>query len=245
MQSDSTPRREFLGQIAASAMVLAGACASPRAGQSTTPSPTPTSPPPQSGGPQAPTVWDDSWFGRLTAKHKAVFDSPQIDGGLVLINASGYVRGMRDAAGAAVHDVQAVIVIRHVAIPMAFNDAMWKKYEIGKDEKIKPSPSEDWATRNPYVSAGGRGGAPVGGPASADRPQANFAWFASYGHILLGCDLATRTYANTIAKNLKLEQREVYEELKANLIPGIILQPTGVYAALRAQEAGCHYIRST
>jgi intracellular sulfur oxidation DsrE/DsrF family protein len=33
--------------------------------------------------------------------------------------------------------------------------------------------------------------------------------------------------------------------LKANLIPGVILQPSGVYAAHRAQEAGCTYIRST
>ena len=61
---------------------------------------------------------------------------------------------------------------------------------------------------------------------------------------LLACDLATRNYSNVIARNFKLEQRAVYEELKANLVPGFILQPTGVYAALRAQEAGCAYLRS-
>ena len=245
MPNDFTQRREFLGQIAASAMVLAGACASPGAGQSTTPSPVTGSTPPQSGGAQGATEWDDSWFGRLTAKHKAVFDSPQIEDGLVLANASGYILGMRDAAGAGDHDVQAVIVIRHGAIPMAFNDAMWQKYEIGKDKKIKAARSDDWATSNPYLSGGGRRGGSAGTTGSADRPQANFAWFASHGHILLGCDLATHNYANVIARNFKLEQRNVYEELKSNLIPGIILQPTGVYAALRAQEAGCLYIRST
>ena len=71
------------------------------------------------------------------------------------------------------------------------------------------------------------------------------AWLGSHGHILLGCDLATRNYSNVIARNFKVDQRAVYEELKANLVPGLILQPTGVYAALRAQEAGCAYIRST
>ena len=246
MSEDSTPRREFLGQIAASAMVLAGAaCATPGGGQAPTPSPTPASP----GGSQTPAQWDDSWFGRLAVKHKAVFDSPQIEDGLVLANASGYIRGMQDAIGAGEHDVRAVVVIRHAAIPMAFNDAMWSKYEIGKDKKIKAPRSEDWVTRNPYLAGGGgRGGGaagPSGAGASADRPQANFAWLASHGHILLGCDLATRNYSNVIARNFKLEQRAVYDELKANLIPGLILQPTGVYAALRAQEAGCAYIRST
>jgi hypothetical protein len=241
MSSDSTPRREFLGQIAASAMVLAGAaCATPGGGQAAATSPAPNASP---GGSQAPAQWDDSWFGRLTARHKAVFDSPQIEDGLVLANASGYIRGMREAAAAGDHDVQAVVVIRHAAIPMAFNDAMWQKYEIGKDKKIKAPRSEDWAIRNPYLASGsGRGGGAVD---SADRPQANFSWLASHGHILLGCDLATRNYSNVIARNFKLEQRAVYDELKANLIPGMIQQPTGVYAALRAQEAGCAYIRST
>jgi hypothetical protein len=244
MSNDSTPRREFLGQIAASAMVLAGACGSAGGGQSTT-TPVPSATPPQSGGVPGAPAWDDSWFGRLTAKHKAVFDSPQIEDGLVLANASGYIRGMIDAAGAGDHDVQTVIVIRHAAIPMAFTDTMWQKYEIGKDKKIKAPRSDAWATRNPYLSGGGRGGGSGGTTASTDRPQASFAWLASHGHILLACDLATHNYANTVARNFKLEQRDVYEELKANLIPGMILQPTGVYAALRAQEAGCDYIRST
>jgi hypothetical protein len=241
MTNDSTPRRDFLGQIAASAMVLAGAACAAPAAQVPASGPTPAGAPPS--GSQA-TQWDDTWFARLTAKHKAVFDSPEIEDGLVLANASGYIRGMHDAAGADERDVHAVVVVRHHAVVMAFNDAMWQKYAIGKDKQIKTPRSEEWATRNPYVTGGGgRGGAAAAD--SPDRPQANFAWLASHGHTLLACDLATRNYANTIARNQKLEQRAVYDELKANLVSGFILQPTGVYAALRAQEAGCGYIRST
>lgn len=241
------PRREFLGQVAASAIVLAGAaCAHPSAGQATTQAtpanaptarPEPPTPPPVSS---APVHWDDSWFAKLTAKHKAVFDSPQIEDGLVLANATGYIRGMRDALAAGENDVQTVIVIRHAAIPMAFNDAMWEKYQIGKDKKIKEGRSDNWATHNSYLNgSAGRGGATPG------APTPSLAWLGSHGHILLGCDLATRNYANVIARNFDVDQRAVYEELKANLVPGMILQPTGVYAALRAQEAGCAYIRST
>jgi hypothetical protein len=234
MSSESTPRREFLGQIAASAIVFAGAgCASPAAAATSAAAPAGA---PSSGA--RSTQWDDSWFARLTAKHKAVFDSPQIEDGMAVANASFFVSGMRDAAGAGEHDVQAVVVVRHQAIPMAFNDAMWQKYEIGKDKKIKAPGSDDWATRNPWIA--GRRAAP-----DSAEPQANFTWLAAHGHILLACDRATRNYANTIARNFKLEQKAVYDEIKANLVPGFILQPTGVYAVLRAQEAGCAYIRST
>jgi hypothetical protein len=149
---------------------------------------------------------------------------------------------MRDAIAAGENDVQAVVVIRHAAIPMAFNDAMWEKYEIGKDKKIKDERTDSWATHNPYLNGGSNRG---GAAPSADRPTPTFAWLTAHGHILLGCDLATQNYANTIARNFKVDQRAVYEELKANLVPGMILQPNGVYAALRAQEAGCGYMKST
>ena len=232
----STPRREFLGQIAASAVVLASAaCSTPiSAGQTNTaPAPAPSPAPP------VPVHWDDSWFTRLTAKHKAVFDSPAIEEGLAVAQAAGYIRGMRDAVAAAADDVQTVVVMRHAAIPMVFNDAIWAKYSLGKELKVKDYPSEKWATRNPWLTAATPNKAPP------DRPQSTLAWLSSHGHILLGCDLATRGYAGEIAERTKVDSHVVYEELKANLVPGVILQPTGVYAVHRAQEAGCSYIRST
>jgi hypothetical protein len=233
-----TARREFLGQIAASAIVLAGAaCTTPMNAVQPTPVPTPS---PSPAAPPAPVHWDDSWFARLTAKHKAVFDSPEIDDGLAVAQASGYIRGMRDAAAAGENDVQAVVVVRHAAIPMVFNDVMWAKYSLGKELKVKDYPSEKWATRNPWAAR-----AASENRAPSDRPQANFAWLSSHGHVLLGCDLATRGYANVIGDRTKTDWHTVYEELKANLVPGVILQPTGVYAVHRAQEAGCTYIRST
>jgi hypothetical protein len=245
----TTLRRDFLGQIAASAIVLAGtACASPAAtATQSAPAPAGPSANPQSNGrgvgplPQPPSTWDDSWFGKLTAKHKAVFDSPEINDGLVLSNASGYIRGMRDAIGAGENDVQTAIVLRHVAVVMFLNDAMWSKYELGKLRNVKDEGTEKWATKNPF--AGALTSRPAAG--TADRPQATLNWFASRGHIILGCDLATRNLSGVLARQVKGESRAVYEELKANMIAGVILQPTGVYACLRAQEAGCGFFKST
>jgi hypothetical protein len=44
-----------------------------------------------------------------------------------------------------------------------------------------------------------------------------------------------------LARKVKGQQRAIYEELKANLISGVILQPSGIYAVHRAQEAGCSF----
>ena len=237
-QQPPTPRREFIGQLAASAIVLAGgACATPTAVSQTAPAPAPA---PRAQLARTPVHWDDSWFGRLTAKHKAVFDSPEIEDGLVLFHAVGYVNGMRDALAVADGDTQAVVVVRHSAIPMAFNDAMWLKYDFGKQEKVKDLNGK-WARRNPYADAPPEPSRPGGG----SRQRYDMAWLVSHGHVLLGCDLATRGQAGLIAQRTKGESKAIYEELKANLVPGVILQPTGVYAVHRAQEAGCTYIRST
>ncbi|HEX4685033.1 MAG TPA: hypothetical protein VH277_20110 [Gemmatimonadaceae bacterium] len=221
--AQGTARRQFLGQIAASALVLAGgACATPAAVASGgTQGPGPTSGTASRSGGQ--TAWDDTWTTRLTAKHKAVFDSPEIDDGLALSHATSYVRAMHDALGS--DDAQTVVVIRHHAIPLIFNDAMWTKYPIGEDKNVKDR-SGQWATKNPHTSQ------------IATQLLAR-------GHIVLGCDLATRNYSGVLAGKAHGDRNAIYEELKANLIPGVILQPTGVYAAHRAQEVGCTYIRST
>lgn len=240
--SDSpTHRREFLGQVAASAIVLAGAaCATPMSAAQTAATPSPSQP-----GTTPASKWDDSWTTRLTSRHKAVFDSPEIaeNATLGVSQATRYINGVHDALGA---EAQTVVVIRHQSIPFAFNDAMWEKYGIGEQAKVKIG--DAWATKNPLSGPRpGRGGANANAnnSANADRPQSNLAWLASHGHILLGCDLATRGYAQTLADKTKSTMQAVYDELKANLVTGMILQPNGVYAILRAQEAGCVYMRST
>jgi hypothetical protein len=228
--SNSSDRREFLGHLAASAIVLAGtACAAPMSATQTAVAPTGA----------APTgKWDDSWFGRLTAKHKAVFDSPKIDQNTTLgpFQAVRYINGMMDALGARLSEIQTVVVIRHQAIPFAFNDAMWEKYPIGESYKVMSGDKP--ATKN-LLLAPRTNRAPV-----AERPQGNLEWFASNGHILLGCDLATQGLAQAVAEKAKVPQQTVLEDLRKNTVPGMILQPNGVYAVHRAQEAGCTFIMS-
>jgi hypothetical protein len=239
----STPRREFLGQIAVSALALAGtACASATVSSQTAAAPAATPGQPRVR-PQIPQTWDDSWSARLTAaKHKAVFDMPQLQDAEALDHAALWLDGLRTALGAAPGDAQAAIIIRHAGVVAAFNDAMWSKYEIGKVRKFKDDSTGTWAVRNPFASpAPARPGAPPARSSRPDRPGDTLDWFAQYGHPLLACNVATLGMSSILAKKVNGQINAIYDELKANLIPGVILQPSGIYALHRAQEAGCSF----
>jgi hypothetical protein len=66
------------------------------------------------------------------------------------------------------------------------------------------------------------------------------------GAIVLACNLALGFFASTvIAKVDKVDGDEAKRRAKAALLPGVVLQPSGIFAVARAEEAGCHYIRAT
>ena len=54
-----------------------------------------------------------------------------------------------------------------------------------------------------------------------------------------------RGAASRIAKKESLETDAARARAKTQLLPGAILQPNGIFAALRAQEAGCNYINAS
>lgn len=217
-----TPRREFLGQLATAAVALAGtACAAPAIASSQgAPTPASAAPP---RAPASKTVFDDSWTQRLTAKHKAVFDSPEIFGGAALYQAELWASGFKEMYSLADADTQAVLVLRHAAVPMVFNDTIWSKYQIGKLRKVK-SDNGAWATSNPYTKSLA---------AAHDR-----------GSIILGCNLAAMGVAATIARATNQDVELVRQDIRNNLVPGALLMPSGIFAVHRAQEAGCTYQRA-
>jgi hypothetical protein len=42
-----------------------------------------------------------------------------------------------------------------------------------------------------------------------------------------------------------MEQADVYEEIKQNLLANATLMPTGIFGMLLAQEKGCSLLKST
>lgn len=214
-------RREFLGQLATAAVAIAGSAyaGSGASAQAALPS----------------RKWDDAWVARITGRHKAVFDAPEIAGGVIVTNAWVWMKGFKDVYGLSDNDLSAVLVIRHAAIAMALDDEMWAKYELGRNEKVRDERSGKWAIRNPFWRT-----AP-----DESSSEFNLESLQKRGAILMACDLAVGAVARRIAQRTKQEARVVREEVNGHLLPGLTLAPSGVFATMRAQEAGCAFLRST
>lgn len=240
-QDSVTPRRQFIGELAAGAAALAAIACSPTAAAATASSqaPTPAAPPSapkhSSMPEQSEIKWDTSWMERITAKHKVVFDSPEINDGDALYNAAGYFDWVKDVFKTGDSDSSIVVVLRHAAVPMLYNDAMWAKYDFGAQTKTTDPSTKKAAKRNVFYKRLDKNGK----PATGDDGAASIAALTSRGVIFLGCDRATRAYATQIADKTKQQESAVYEELRQNLVPTATLMPTGIFATLLAQEAGC------
>ena len=245
----NTPRRAFLGELAVGAAALAAAACTPAAhATAASQAPAPATPAPAQsqaeqpsmGLPTPPSTWDSSWMSRITAKHKAVFDSPEIEEGTALYHAMSYLGSVKDVFGTGDSDASVVVVLRHRAVPLLFNDAMWAKYDIGAATKTMDKGGKP-ATRNTYyqnVDA-------QGNPKDDTRPAPMIKALSARGVIFIGCDMATRGFSSRAAAAKKLPVQQVYDEIRANLVPGATLMPTGVFGMLMAQEAGCSLMKST
>lgn len=242
-----TPRREFLGQLAATAVTIAGAAAcAPAAMSQATAAPVPATGGGSTGAPAAtsaatsaatPRKWDDAWATRLTAKHRAVFDAPEVADGTVLFNAYVYMRSFGEVYGAPDGDIQAVLVARHRAVPLMLGDAMWERYELGREVRARDEKTGKWARRNPFA---------VGDPGDTNAmPGLSLSALRERGALLLVCNLALGNLGGRLAARTKQDAATVRAELRGALLPGVEIVPSGVFGVMRAQEAGCTYMRST
>src|SRR6478752_2225910 len=137
----STPRRDFLGWLGASTVLAAAG--SPLRATPRPAAPAPSLPLPVTG------EWDMSWVDRLQGKYKAVFDSPAVSEGDALFRAVMWRSQHKEVYGTDPANTNAVIVIRHAAIPLAMNDAYWERYKIGKELKMKDPETRKWMAVNP------------------------------------------------------------------------------------------------
>ena len=178
-----------------------------------------------------------SWVDRVQGKYRAVFDSPEVAEGSAVFRAVMWRNQHQDVYGTAPTDLGAVLVIRHEAISLAMSDAYWDRFEIGKQEKLKDPATKKWSRINPVRTA------PPGTPPK--WAAYNLTSFMASGGIVLACNMAFGDVVYNFLKKDKLSREDARARAKEQLVPGIILQPSGIFAALRAQEAGCNYIRAS
>ena len=178
--------------------------------------------------------WDVSWTDRLPGKYKAVFDGPSVSEGGALFRACIWRDQHKEVYGTERKDASAVLVLRHAAIGLIMNDAYWNRFAVGKEEKWKDAKGKKWITVNPIRAADPE----MKGPFK----EYNLTDFMASGGIVLGCNMAFRSIVSQYMKADKLSSADAMKVAKENIVPGIILQPSGIFAALRAQEVGCNYV---
>src|SRR6266568_4396344 len=125
-------------------------------------------------------------------------------------------------------DNSAVIVLRHSAIPIAMQDALWTKYKLGEAFSIKDGDAP--ATRNLFLKV-----MPL--PLPGTGLEALLASGAQVGC----CNVALTVYSAMVAQKMGMDAAAVKADWVAGLIPGVQVVPSGVLAVARSQEKGCAY----
>jgi intracellular sulfur oxidation DsrE/DsrF family protein len=213
-----TQRREFLAQLGG--LVAAGSLDASRL-DAMTPAQTPD--------------WDLSWVDRITAaKNRVVYNVNAIADGDAVYSAAVVIDQFHDVYGASAQATCAVLVFRAAGTPLGFNDLIWEKYKVGEEEKIIDPATKVSATRNIFLKAR-EGASPMAAASSISALQQR-------GLVCVVCNRATKGWASTIAEKTQQKESDVYAELRANLIPGAYLAPSGIFALVRAQNAGCAYL---
>ena len=227
-----TTRRDFLGKVAVNAAMLGAMPLAMDFRSLTAADATPATTPQGE-------KWDVSWVNRLTGKHKAIFDVPEVESGYGVWRATIWGKQYQDVLGVNPKDMSAAVVLRHNGIVLAMQQSFWDKYGIGKAKNVIHPITYQPTDRNPVLLSSTRNELPAAYDAMAlDK-------FIARGGIALACNLALADCVELIKTKDGVSEAEARKQAIAYMVPGVILQPSGVFAAIRAQEAGATYLRAS
>lgn len=216
-------RREFLGSIAAGAVTM-GMLAVPSAIKA---APSLISEP----------VNDlEDWFNELKGKHKMVFDATHPNGLFPFAWPKVFLM-TNEMTGTPANESNVVVVLRHDAIPYAFNDQMWAKYKFGEFFKADDPLTKKPAMRNPFMNPKpGDYSVPGVGPV-----QIGINELQSVGVKFCVCEMAMTVNSHAMGAKINKDGNDIKKDWMTGLLPGIQPVPSGVWAIGRAQEHGCAY----
>lgn len=167
------------------------------------------------------------WFKQLKGKHKMVFDmSAHHDG-----RAIGWALTLLDTyneMGTPDKDISVVIILRAGGTPIALNDSLWPKYSFGEKIELKDPETKTFAARNLFAKC-----------VKADDDCIEL--FQKRGGLVCVCNKALEGMGERLALKLNFKKEDVIKEFKENVLPGIHLVPSGIWALNHAQELGCTF----
>ena len=176
----------------------------------------------------------DRWLKGLTAKQRQFFDAPAPAGGIPLVHVLNYYDTYNKAYGVKDADIDAVLTFYGTTTFHGLTDVAWSKYALGEFLDIKDATGKP-ATANPWRAAPVVLGMTLA-PASVEALQKRGATF-------ILCNNALQIFSGMLAQKRGLDAKVVYEDLKANILPGVELVPGMVVAVEQAARAGLTYHR--
>src|SRR5205085_12034107 len=126
-------------------------------------------------------------------------------------------------------------VARPLDAHLASVDRLWASYEIGVKTNVRDPMTHAHARRNPFWSA------PAGSPHIHDA--STLVALLGRGVTLLICNIAAMNWAARLAQKRERDVEETRNQVRNGLVPGAILVPSGIFALIRAQNAGCAFVR--
>jgi intracellular sulfur oxidation DsrE/DsrF family protein len=196
----------------------------------------------------------DDWIKEVKGTHRCLFDFPQHKNGFPLLHILNYLNTYSTAYKTGAGQVGAVGTFYSVgsqaSIPLAFNDSIWAKYELGAYTGLKDATGKPY-TRNVFNQPTPKElhllmhaiDSPMI-PALADAiPALGIESLQKMGTKFVICNNALGIWCLELEARGKGKAQEIDKELRANLLPGVTIVPAMVIAIDQAQEAGIKYNR--
>jgi len=178
--------------------------------------------------------FSDKWLAGMNGQYRQFFDAPAPAGGIPLVHIMNYYDTYNKAYNVKDADIDAVLTFYGSTTFHGLNDAMWAKYKIGEFLNEKD------ATGKPYTMNPWRAAPTVVG---MSLPQASIESLQKRGATMILCNNALGIFSGLLAQQRGLDAKVVYDDLRANILPGVELIPGMVVAVEQAKKAGLSYHR--
>ena len=176
----------------------------------------------------SPPADPEHWLDKLSGKNKQLVDAYEPNDGWPLGFTHTFLATTTPTGGTN----GAVLVLRHMAMPIALDHSMWAKYKIGEAFKITDPATKKPAVKNPFYK-------PAPGTLLADDMSIDR--LVARGVFVGACNVALTVLSGMLAGNAGVSKEAAAKEWTAAVIPGITVIPSGTWGVNRAQQHGCTY----
>jgi hypothetical protein len=172
----------------------------------------------------------EKWFSAMKGKHKMVFDMVKHNNGASLTWALTLMDTYNEL-GVPDKDLSLLIILRYGGMPFALADPLWEKYGFGKKVEYKDPETNEFILKNPFAKC-------------ATEDDDCFELFQKRGGMICVCSKAVEHGAESLAEHLKQDVEATKKEFLSNVLPGIQMMPSGIWALNRAQELGFNFCQA-